>query len=523
MNRELLSLTLQHLVLVAASVGIAVAIGVPTGLLLARRPRLERPILALANVFQTVPSLALFGFLLPLPFIGGIGARTAIVSLVLYSLLPIIRNTVTGIQGVDRGVREAAVAMGMTPMQVLSQVELPLARGVILTGVRVATVIAVGVATIAAAIGAGGLGTYIFRGLRMNDDALILRGAVPAAAMALLADFAIGLWAKRAGKPRATHQGNRRILFLATSVAVVIAIAFFAGRRVLHHGGGATGGVRPRVTIGSKDFTESVILTELIAQALEARGVEVERKLELGGNLCHDALVAGRIDGYPEYTGTADAAILHHPPMADPRAVYARVKAEYQTRFSVEAGPPLGFRNDFAILVRGADARRLSLRTISDAARLAPTWHAGFGQDFMSRADGYPGFSRAYGLVFAAPPREMDLSLTYRALAAREIDLIAGNATDGLIDALDLFQLGDDKSYFPPYEALYLFRADAMARVPQIQAALDELSGAISTEEMRRMNLAADGKKFAPAEVARDFRARHFPSHSPLAVPAPLP
>ena len=196
-RNEFFTLVWQHLALVAISTSIALLIGIPVGIMLTRRPRLRAPVLGFANVMQTVPSLALFGFLIPLPFIGGIGARTAIVALVLYSLLPIIRNTVTGILGVDASVREAAVAMGMTDRQILFQVELPLAASVILTGVRVAVVIAVGVATIAAAVGAGGLGTYIFRGLRTNDDRLILMGAVPAALMALAADFGLGLLEKR--------------------------------------------------------------------------------------------------------------------------------------------------------------------------------------------------------------------------------------------------------------------------------------------------------------------------------------
>ena len=179
--REMLALTGEHLLLVAAATAVAVAVGIPTGLLLTRRAALKRPVLAVANVLQTVPSLALFGLLIPLQYVGGIGWRTAVVALVLYALLPIIRNTVTGVEGVERSVREAAVAMGMTGRQILRQVELPLAAPVILSGVRVATVISVGVATIAAAIGAGGLGTYIFRGLRQYDNNLLLAGAIPAA------------------------------------------------------------------------------------------------------------------------------------------------------------------------------------------------------------------------------------------------------------------------------------------------------------------------------------------------------
>ncbi|HEV2764360.1 MAG TPA: glycine betaine ABC transporter substrate-binding protein [Pyrinomonadaceae bacterium] len=497
--REILTLAAEHLLLVAVSTGLAVVIGIPVGVLLTRRARLKSPVLAAAGVLQTVPSLALFGFLIPLPLLG-VGARTAVVALVLYALLPVIRNTVTGVEGVDRSVREAAVAMGMTPGQILRQVELPLASGVILAGVRVATVISVGVATIAAAIGAGGLGTYIFRGLRMNNNTLVLAGAVPAALMALGADWAIGLLERRYGADarREATKGRahlKRLAWAALALLVVLGGVYAVGRAR-----------RADVIVGSKDFTESVILGELLAQSLEARGLRVERKFELGGNLAHQALASGELDVYPEYTGTSLMSILGHPPSTDPRAVYERVKRDYAERFDVEVGPPLGFSNDFAILVRGDDARKLSLKTISDAAPHARGWRAGFGQDFMSRPDGYEGFARAYGLNFSARPREMDLSLTYRALASGEVDIIAGNSTDGLISVHGLTQLEDDRRYFPPYEAVYLFRRDALARSEAAREVLARLGGALSTDEMRRLNREADERKRPVPEVVREWR-----------------
>ena len=252
--------------------------------------------------------------------------------------------------------------------------------------------------------------------------------------------------------------------------------------------GRSTGESGSRVVVGSKDFTESILLAEIMAQSLEARGVTVERQYELGGNLPHDALVAGRIDLYPEYTGTAYTAILRHPPITDPRAVYDQVKREYGERFNAEVSPPLGFENTFAILVRGADARRLNIKTISEAVPHARKWRAGFGQDFMTRADGYPGFSKAYGLKFADQPREMDLSLTYIALASNKVDLIAGNSTEGRIAALDFVQLADDRRYFPPYEAVYLVRKDTLNRVPQ----LGEVSVATGQLDLNRRDATSE-------------------------------
>jgi osmoprotectant transport system permease protein len=505
---ELLTLLRQHLWLVLISTFIAVLIGLPTGILLTRKKSLRGPILGLANVMQTIPSLALFGFLIPLPFIGGIGARTAIVALVLYSLLPIIRNTVTGILGVDPNVREAAVAMGMTGRQILWQVELPLAMSVIVTGIRVALVIAIGVTTIAAAVGAGGLGVYIFRGLRQYDNNLLLAGAVPAALMALAADFFLGLLERRfsvAGRGKADASSTRkRIAVVAIALVAVAAIAgiYWGGRDSRSQSSTGTGA---RVVVGSKDFTESAILGEVVAQMLEARGVSVQRDFELGGNLPHDALLAGRIDLYPEYTGTAYTAILKHTPITDPRAVYEQVKKEYAEKFNLVVSEPLGFENTFATLIRGSEARRLKLKTISEAVPYARNWRAGFGQDFMSRADGYPGFAKAYGLKFAEQPREMDLSLTYIALSSGKVDLIAGNSTEGRIAALDLFQLEDDRHYFPPYEAVYIVRKESLARTPVLGEVLGKLAHAISTEEMRQLNYEVDANKRGQAEVVREW------------------
>ncbi len=499
--RELLGLVREHFLLVFISTAIAVLIGLPTGILLSRRPRLRGPILGLANIMQTVPSLALFGLLIPLPFIGGIGARTAIVALVLYALLPVIRNTVTGILGVDRNVREAAVAMGMTNRQILLQVELPLAASVILTGIRVAVVISVGVATIAAAVGAGGLGTYIFRGVRQYDNHLILAGAIPAALMALLADFGLGVLEKifdttgdRAAK--LSRAWAKRLIIAGIGIVLLLG-GWSIIQRARHP--------KAQVVVASKDFTESIVLSEIFAQMLEKRGVTVERNFELGGNLAHDGLISGRVDVYPEYTGTSFTAILKHHPVTDVNAVYDQVKREYAEKFQVAVGPPLGFSNDFAILIRGAEARRLNLKTISDAVPYTKNWRAGFGQDFKNRQDGYPGFRRAYGLQFPDEPREMDLSLTYQALANNEVDMIAGNSTDGMIGALDLYQLVDDKHYFPPYQAVLLVRQDTLARLPALSEVLTKLANAITTEEMRRMNYAVDHDHKTPREVAAEW------------------
>ena len=500
---DILAHIAQHVWLVFISIAIAVAIGLPLGILITRRKRLRAPVLGIANVMQTIPSLALFGFLIPLPFIGGIGPRTAIVALVFYALLPIIRNTVTGIVGVDPNVREAAVAMGMTDRQVLFQVELPLALSVILTGVRVAVVITIGVAIIAAAVGAGGLGEYIFRGLRVNDDRLLLAGALPSALMALAADFGFTLIERRFDPNVSRKRRLPKALRVAALTVLAVGVLAMGYAAVKSFRGASSDGIA-RVVVASKDFTESVLLAEIVAQMLEAQNVTVDRRFDLGGNLTHTALTAGQIDLYPEYTGTAFTAILQHPPVTDPKAVYDQVRREYAEQFNIEVSPPLGFDNTFAILVRGEDAGKLNLKTVSDAARYSPQWQAGFGHDFIGRQDGYPGFSRTYGLRFRAV-REMALDLTYTALSSRQVDMIAGNSTDGRIASLDLVQLEDDRRYFPPYEAVFMTRRDTLSRVPALTGVLQKLGGAISTDEMRKLNYEVDGARRDKKVVVREW------------------
>ncbi|MBZ5534643.1 MAG: ABC transporter permease subunit [Acidobacteriia bacterium] len=497
---EALALVLQHLFLVASGTGAGICIGIPIGIFLTRKPGLSKLVLGMANVLQTIPSLALFGFLIPLLGTHGIGQVPAVIALFIYSLLPIIQNTFTGIRGVEPAVREAALGMGMTDWQILVQVELPLSLSVILAGVRVATVISVGTATIAAAIGAGGLGTYIFRGLRMNDNQLILAGALPAALMALAADFMLGRLESILKFHRSSGKNPSRKWVPALVMVGIILIGFLTLSRVTR--------IPPihRIVVGSKDFTEQVILGELIARQIERRtGLDVERRFELGGDLCHRALLAGEIDIYVEYTGTAFAAILKHQPIADPGAVYVQVKREYLERFGLVWLAPLGFNNTFAILVRGDEAQRLSLRKISDISRYAPRWRAGFGQDFMSRPDGYPGFSRTYDLKFVEPPREMDLSLTYRALANGQVDVIAGNSTDGAIELLGLVALQDDRQYFPPYQAAPVVRKGIVERYPQVAGALNSLGGTVSDHEMRRLNYQVDSEHRDVKQVVNEF------------------
>jgi osmoprotectant transport system permease protein len=363
-------------------------------------------------------------------------------------------------------------------------------------------VIGVGTATIASAIGAGGLGDYIFRGLAMVDSTVILAGALPAALLALAADGLLAV-AGRWSDPRRHGRGSRP----AAALAVVAA----AGGLALWWSA-APAGARP-VVVGSKNFTEQIVLGELLAQQIEqSAGLGVDRRFNLGGTaIAHAALVAGDIDVYVEYTGTALTAIFGDAPSPVSDDVFARVRAHY-ARLGITTLPRLGFNNTFAILTRAEAAARTGVGRISDLPRVASGWRAGFGYEFLERPDGFRGLADAYGLAFASPPRVMDLNLIYRALAAGEIDVTAGDATSGLIEALDLVVLEDDRQYFPVYDAVPVARAALLRSVPAVDAALRALEGRLSAATMRRLNAAVDRDRQSPEAVVRTFLAQVTPT-----------
>jgi osmoprotectant transport system substrate-binding protein len=262
-----------------------------------------------------------------------------------------------------------------------------------------------------------------------------------------------------------------------------------------------------RIVVGSKNFTESFLLGEIVAQQIEAHtNLKVDRRFYLAGTyICQQAILAGRIDVYPEYTGTALAAILKQNASRDKQDVNLRVKTEYERRFGLTLGPAFGFNDTFAMEIRGEDARRLNIKTLSQATPFASHWRAGFGYEFMERPDGYRGLAATYGLHFAEPPRIMDLGLLARALKDHQIDLAGGNTTDGLIPALDLFVLEDDRHYFPPYEAVPVIRQQTLQQHPELAQILAELSKTISDEEMQSLNYAVDGQHRDAKEVVHEF------------------
>jgi osmoprotectant transport system permease protein len=546
--REILQRSGEHLLLVALAVALALAIALPLGVLIQERPRLARLVLGTASVVQTIPSLAIFGLLLSVPLLGGIGPTPAVVALTLYALLPLLRGLVSGLSLVPPGINEAGRALGLNRRQVLLHLQFPLAIPSLMAALRVATVISVGVATIAAAIGAGGLGVFIFRGIATVNNTLLLAGALPSAAIALVADAALGALEKRLSyqSPKRLRQwrwpmGWRMSWPMdwqarwAAAFLVVLLLAIPLAWRWGEPGADTA----TTVVIGAKGYTEQLIMGELLAQEIEAKTpLRVKREFSLGSTfLVHEALRRGRIDGYVEYTGTAWTAILNQPPLpplpqqqraeqrAEQRAkVWQNVRQLYSERYGLRLFPSLGFENTFAILIRRTDGQRLGLRKISDAVAPARQWTAAFGYEFLNRADGFSGLAQRYGLRFSKPPSAMDLGLTYRALADGRVDLIAGDSTNGLIAVLQLQQLEDDLGYFPPYDAVPVFQEASLRRHPELIAIVEQLTGRLSAATMQKLNAAVDQQRQTPEQVVRRWRQETgLAATVPGPVPVPAP
>lgn len=507
---ELWLRTGEHIILTGVATGIAICLGVPLGVLAERVRWLRGPLLGAIGILQTVPSLAMLAILLALTH--RIGVVPAVIALVLYALLPIARNTLTGLQGVPDDVLEAARGMGMTERQKLWMVQMPLALPVIVAGIRTAAVVGVGIATLSAFIGAGGLGQFINRGLALSNTSLILLGAIPAALLALIVDFTIvgTEWGLRPA--RQTDRGTLKARLKPVALVLPLPLIFIG---LLAYFSPAPNGFGQEATtskntgtvrIASKNFTEQLILGELMAQLIETHtDLAVERRFNLGGTMiCHGALASEEIDVYAEYTGTGLTAVLKQDVIADPDKALQAVRDGYRRRYDAEWLEPLGFNNTYAITVRKSDAEQQGWRTISDLMEGAGSLKAGFTGEFAERPDGYPGLRNAYGFGFGQV-LDLDPAIMYQAIADGEVDVICAFATDGRIAAYDLQPLEDDRDFFPPYYAAPVVRRKTLEDFPQLRDVLNTLAGALDDATMQQMNYDVDEGKRSPSDIARTF------------------
>jgi osmoprotectant transport system permease protein len=497
---QIINLLGQHIYLSIVSVLIAVIIGIPLGILISREPKLSKTIIGTTNVIQAVPSLALLGFLIP--FIG-IGSAPAIVMVVLYSLLPIVKNTYTGLTNIDPDILEAAKGIGLTKSQTMKKVQLPLAFPMIMAGIRISAVTAVGLMTIAAFVGAGGLGYLVFSGVQTVDNYMILAGAIPACILALLIDFVVGKletsFSYTNKRKSATKTGKtiKRLVIGLTSIIIVVAGAFTVYSKT---------SAGDKIVIGSKNFSEQLILGHMLADLVENKtDIEVERKMNLGGSqVAFSALKNGDIDMYVEYTGTGLVNILKQSPQSNPDKVYDYVKREFKEKYGIDLLKPLGFNNTYALAVRQDTAQQYNLTTISDLAKVSDSMIMGPTIEFPNRDDGLIGLSETYNLKFK-DVQAVDGGLRYTALDNHKSDVIDAFSTDGLLEEFGLKVLEDDKNFFPPYYAVPIVKEETLKEHPELKEALNSLAGKLTDEKMRKLNYKVDSLKQSPRKVATEF------------------
>jgi osmoprotectant transport system permease protein len=488
---ELLATAAAHLRLALAAVVVGALGSVPLGIFAARRPRLGAAVLAAASVVQTIPSLALLAFAVPVFAAVGatsIGFGPAFAALVAYSALPVVRNTVTGLRGLDPALLDAADGLGMTASQRLWWVELPLAAPTLLAGVRTATTWTVGTATLATPIGATSLGDLIFGGLQTRNHGSVLVGCLAAAGLALALDAALVL-ASTAWEQRDRGRG---------ALAVVVGLALGGVALAPLAGGGRSGG--PPIVIGAKTFTEQYVLAELLAIRAAEAGVAPEVRGSLGSTVAFDALVAGDVDVYVDYSGTLWATILEEPAGADRATILRETTRRLRDEHGVTVVCALGFQNTYAFAMRADRAAALHVRTLGDLAAHAPTLTAGGDYEFFARPE-WRAVQATYGLAFA-DRRSMDPSLLYDAVRNGDVDVASAFSTDGRLDAYGLTVLVDDRGAIPPYDAVVLASARLVRERPDVVDALRGLAGTLTDERMRAANRAVDEQGATPREVA---------------------
>lgn len=483
------------------SIVIAIVISVPLGIYLTRHRKIADSIIGIAGVFQTIPSLALLVFLVP--FIGT-GKLPAIIALTVYGLLPILRNTYLGIVGVERSAIEAGVGMGMTNRQVLWMVELPLSLSVIMGGIRTATVLIIGVATIAGLIGAGGLGDLIFRGLQTYNTGLILAGAIPSALLAIIFDYLLKLLEADV-TPQGLHQNKKakksriRIWIVAGLIVILplsTVIANFSNAK----------STKDTITITGKNFTEQEIMVYIMGHLIEEHtDLQVNYESFLGGTApAFEGVNTGNYDMYMEYTGTGLLSILKEDMVSDPDEAYEIVKKKFKEYYNLVWLEPFGFNNTYTLTLRKEDAESNNIKTISDLKKMAPELTLGSEPEFLEREDGYPGLIDTYGIEFKNT-QAMDSGIMYSAIKNGDVDVIDAFSTDGRIPAFDLQVLEDDQNFFPPYYATPVIRADTLEKHPELEKVLGMLVGKIDNEKMQELNARVDIDKEQYEDVAVEF------------------
>ena len=502
---QIISLCIEHIELTSLALVIAIVIGVPIGILISYKQKLNKPVLGITSVTQAIPSMALLGFMIP--FLG-IGTLPAIVVVVLYSLLPIIKNTYTGVPNISPATIESAKGIGLTKGQILTKIQIPQALPIIMAGVRISSVSAVGLMTMAAFIGGGGLGYLIFSGIRTVNNSQILAGAIPACILALLVDYFFGAIEKlvtpislqKENKSTEKIKKERRRNKIIVILTILIIVILFL------HEIDFTRNSEDTIIVGSKEFTEQEILSYMTAHAIENNtDINVEEECNLGGaQVVFSALTNDNIDQYIDYAGTDYTDILNHKPISDIDKVYKTIKKEMKEKYNIEVLDKMAFNNTYALAVTKQTAQKYNLKTISDLVNVSKKLTIAPTLEFINREDGLPGLEKAYGLTFK-DIIGIDGSPRYTALLNDNAQVIDAFTTDGLLKKFDLVVLEDDKNFFPPYNAIPLIREDFLKKYPELAGILNKLGTYLTDEAMQDLNYQVDELGTNPETVAINF------------------
>lgn len=488
-----LGLLWEHLEISLAAILIAVVIGGAAGILISEFQRAAKPALALINFLYTIPSISMLGFLIPF---SGVGNATAVIALTIYALLPMVRNTHTGMANVSPAILEAAKGMGSTRMQILFKIKLPLAMPVILSGVRSMVTMTIALAGIASFIGAGGLGVAIYRGITTNNAAMTMIGSLLIALLALALDFVLGFVEKRMHRRSAKAKKTNRVL----GGAALLACAALVIGMLVPAGTGDT------IHIATKPMTEQYVLGEMLDLLIEQdTDLNVELTQGVGGGTSNiqPAMESGEFDLYPEYTGTAWNMVLGEDGLYT-EALFDQLQQAYQDGYDMEWAGMYGFNNTYGLVVRREIAEQYDLHTCSDLAAVADRLVFGAEYDFFEREDGYDALCETYGLRFRET-MDMDIGLKYQALAQGEIDVMVIFTTDGQLAAADAVVLEDDKQFYPSYLCGNVVRRAVLEEHPELETVLEKLAGTISDSDMAQMNYAVETEGREPRDVAADF------------------
>ncbi len=507
---QIISLLLQHIQLTAVAVLVAIAVGVPLGILISRYVKLNKPVIGLTNIVQAIPSMAVLGFMIPL---FGIGAKPAVIMVMLYALLPIVKNTFTGISNVSRETVEVARGIGMTEMQILFRVQFPLALPMIMAGVRISAVTAVGLMTLASYIGAGGLGYMIYSGVQMVNTNQILAGAIPACILALLMDFVFAQIEKLVTpislrqstalpttKAELEHLSRRRRVVLGTLGGIMAVVIVGMGVSAIDFGGAT-------VAVTSKYYPEQLLLGNMVSDLIEDKtDLKVDRKLNMGGtDICLNAMTSNEVQIQVEYTGSMYASVLGLPvDNVTEEQIYDAVKAGYKEKYDLNVMDDWGFNNTYSLAVRQETADKYHLETISDLARVADQLTFTPTFEFSNREDGMLGLNRVYNMEFGEVV-PMDGGLRYTAIDNKECDVIVAYTTDSMVHAYNLIMLKDDKNFFLPYHAVPIIRQDTLEKYPELADAVNTLSGQLTDEVMSALNYEIEVEERKPEDVSKAF------------------